>query len=224
MKKILIVDDEPDIIEFLKYNLIKEGYFVLSSNNGVEALKVAAENIPDMIILDVMMPGMDGIETCRQLRGTNIFKNTIIIFLSACSEDYSQITGLDTGADDYIVKPVKLRVLFSKINAFFRRSEDTENNQNLIKLGSYTIDKNKYQVRFGEKEIDLPKKEFELLYYLASKPDRVVRREEIYNKIWGDEIIVGERTIDVHIRKLRDKLGDDVIKTIKGVGYKFESQ
>lgn len=222
MKKVLIVDDEPDILEFLSYNLIKEGYEVLTANNGSEAIKKAMKSVPDMIILDVMMPEMDGIETCRRLRENSLFKNTIIIFLSARSEDYTQIAGLDTGADDYIVKPVKLRILISKINAFFRRSVETENNENILKFNSFIIDKNKYLVSIEDKEIFLPKKEFELLFYLASKPGRIVRREEIYNKIWGEDIIVGERTIDVHIRKIRDKLGDEIIKTIKGIGYKFE--
>lgn len=222
MKKILIVDDEPDILEFLSYNLIKEGYNVSTASNGAEAINTANKMIPDMIILDVMMPEIDGIETCRQLRNLTTFKNTIIIFLSARSEDYTQIAGLDTGADDYIVKPVKLRILLSKINAFFRRTAESVSKQNIIQTGSLIIDKNKYLVTLNHKEIYLPKKEFELLYFLASKPGRVIRREEIYNKIWGNEIVVGERTIDVHIRKLRDKLGDGIIKTIKGIGYKFE--
>lgn len=223
MKKILIVDDEPDILEFLKYNLVKEGFHVVTANNGAEAIQSAKETNPDLIILDVMMPEMDGIETCRQLRSKSAFKNTIIIFLSARSEDFTQVAGLETGADDYLVKPVKLRILISKIKAYFRRFEDDATDLNITKTGSLVINKNTYLVTKGNKEYSLPKKEFELLNLLASKPNNVFTREDIYSKIWGDEIIVGDRTIDVHIRKLRDKLGDEIIKTIKGVGYKFES-
>lgn len=223
MKKILIVDDEPDILEFLTYNLIKEGFDVSVATNGVEALKIAKEKIPDLIILDVMMPEMDGIETCRQLREISLFKHTIIIFLSARSEDYTQVAGLETGADDYIVKPVKLRILLSKINSYFRRIGKTEINQDTLHIGALIINRQKYIVTDNSKEYSLPKKEFELLYLLASKPNIVLTRDAIYTHIWGDEIIVGDRTIDVHIRKLRDKFGDNIIKTIKGVGYKFES-
>ncbi|MBI5218051.1 MAG: response regulator transcription factor [Bacteroidia bacterium] len=221
MKKILIADDEPDILEFLKYNLVKEGFEVSTANNGVEALKVAYSAHPDLILLDVMMPEMDGIETCRKIRETAALKNTFIIFLSARAEDYTQIAGLESGADDYIVKPVKLRVLISKIKAFFRRAEEQEGNKIFIK--ELIIDKDKYTVAKNKKELHFPKKEFELLFMLASKPNKLFTRDEIYNKIWGNEIIVGDRTIDVHIRKIRDKLGDDLIKTIKGVGYKFDN-
>lgn len=222
MKKILIVDDEPDILEFLKYNLNKEGFETYTATNGLEAIKTAKINIPDLIILDVMMPEMDGIETCRQLRTMSTFNNTVIIFLSARYEDYTQIMGLDVGADDYIVKPVKLRVLISKINAFFRRSEKSQDVKNIIDLGELIIDRNKYIVSYKGEDFSFPRKEFELLYLLASIPNKVFNREEIYGKLWGDDVIVGDRTIDVYIKKIRNKLGDDIIKTIKGVGYKFE--
>ena len=221
MKKILLVDDEPDIIELLKYNLSKEGYEIYSSNNGKDAVKIAQEIIPDLIILDVMMPGIDGVETCRQLREIELLKNSLIIFLSARSEDYSQIAGFDAGADDYITKPIKLRILISKVKALLRRNIAKVIDDNALSVGNIIIDKEKYMVIKDNINISLPKKEFELLLMLSSKPNRVFTRDEILNKIWG-AVIVGDRTLDVHIRKIREKLGDEVIKTIKGVGYKFD--
>ncbi len=221
MKKILIADDEPDILELLQYNLTKEGFEIHTAANGAEALIQAKKIKPDLIILDVMMPELDGIETCRKLREVPDFADTYILFLSARSEDYTQIIALDVGADDYVIKPIKLRILISKIKAVFRRTGQVEDG-NKINISGFLIDKNTYTVRVNSKDIELPKKEFELLYLLASKPNRIFTRDEIYNRIWGDGIIVGDRTIDVHIRKIRDKLGDEVIKTIKGVGYKFE--
>ena len=221
MKKILLVDDEPDIIELLKYNLSKEGYEIYSSNNGKDAVKIAQEIIPDLIILDVMMPGIDGVETCRQLREIELLKNSLIIFLSARSEDYSQIAGFDAGADDYITKPIKLRILISKVKALLRRNIAKVIDDNALSVGNIIIDKEKYMVIKDNINISLPKKEFELLLMLSSKPNRVFTRDEILNKIWG-AVIVGDRTLDVHIRKIREKLGDEIIKTIKGVGYKFD--
>ncbi|HBX52321.1 MAG: DNA-binding response regulator [Bacteroidetes bacterium RIFOXYA12_FULL_35_11] len=221
MKKILIADDEPDILELLQYNLSKEGFEIHTASNGAEALTRAVKIKPDMIILDVMMPELDGIETCRKLKEMPEFANTYILFLSARAEDYTQIIALDVGADDYIIKPIKLRVLISKIKAVFRRTGQTDDD-NKISISGLLIDKNTYTVRLKNKEIELPKKEFELLHLLATKPNRIFTRDEIYNRVWGEGIIVGDRTIDVHIRKIRDKLGDEIIKTIKGVGYKFE--
>ncbi|MDD5571085.1 MAG: response regulator transcription factor [Bacteroidales bacterium] len=220
--KILIVDDEPDILEFLKYNLIKEGFEVYTSTNGKDAIQKAKEIIPDLIILDVMMPGMDGIETCREIKQINILKNILIIFLSARAEDYSQIAGYDAGADDYITKPIKLRILISKIKALLKRFSLDEIKTNIIDFGEIKIDKENYTVVKKNINISLPKKEFELLVFLASKPNRLFTRDEIMNRVWGTSTIVGERTLDVHIRKLREKLGDDLIKTVKGVGFKFE--
>jgi len=219
--KILVVDDEPDILDFIEYNLKKEGYSVNTARNGVEAIKVAKSDPPHLILLDVMMPEMDGIEACREIRNNSSFDNTLIAFLTARNEDFTQIAGFEVGADDYITKPIKPRVLISRIRALLRRyrSEAEEPNLNIGKL---EIDKEKYVVRDGEKEIMLPKKEFELLYLLASKPGKVFKRDEILNRIWGKEVIVGDRTIDVHIRKLREKIGDDAIKTVKGIGYKFD--
>ncbi|MFA6923431.1 MAG: response regulator transcription factor [Bacteroidales bacterium] len=222
MEKILIVDDEPDILEFLKYNLIKEGFEVHTCTNGKDAIQIAKEIIPNLIILDVMMPEMDGIETCREIKQINILKNILVIFLSARSEDYSQIAGYDAGADDYITKPIKLRILISKIKALIKRVSSDEVKTNIIDFGEIKIDKENYIVIKKNKNISLPKKEFELLVFLASKPNRLFTRDEIMNRVWGTSTIVGERTLDVHVRKLREKLGDDVIKTIKGVGYKFE--
>ncbi len=222
--KILIVDDEPDILEFLRYNLAKEGYEVLLANNGEDALKIAEAEIPQLIVLDIMMPKLDGVEVCRQLRNKPEFNSTIIAFLTAREEDYSQIAALDVGGDDYITKPIKPRVFISRVKALLRRlnqNEDTENDI-LIKVGELTIDKERVCVQKGEDNIELAKKEFELLHLLVSKPGKVFSREEIFNKVWGTDVIVGNRTIDVHIRKLREKIGDSYIKTIKGIGYKFE--
>ncbi len=222
--KILLVDDEPDIIEILQYNLRKEGYHVITSANGKEGLLKAIKEIPDLIILDIMMPEMDGIETCRQLREHHELRNAVIVFLSARSEEYSQIAGFDVGADDYIVKPIKPRMFVSRVKALLRRSNiEPESFTSLESvLGNIRIDRDRYVVIKDEKEIYLPRKEFELFSLIISKPGKVFKRDEIIAHVWGNDIVVGHRTIDVHIRKIREKLGDDSIKTIKGVGYKFD--
>ena len=222
--KILVVDDEPDILEFVQYNLQKEGFSVSTAEDGLAGLEEARRVKPDLIILDIMMPEMDGVEVCRQLRSESLFDNTVIAFLTARDEDYSQIAALDVGGDDYITKPIRPRVLVSRVNALLRRSgrKDAENGAEIITAGDLTIDKEKILVLRGTERIELAKKEFELLGLLVSKPGKVFTREEIFNKIWGTDVIVGNRTIDVHIRKLREKLGNDYIKTIKGVGYKYE--
>jgi two-component system, OmpR family, alkaline phosphatase synthesis response regulator PhoP len=220
--KILIVDDEPDILEFLSYNLKKENYEVFLSSNGNEALEVALKTKPNLILLDVMMPGMDGMETCERLRALPELEGIIIAFLTARSEDYSQIAGFEAGADDYISKPIKPKVLISRIKALLKRTTlSGETSDEISDLKSVIIDRERYIVIKDGKEISLPRKEFELLYLLASKPGRVFTREEIFNTVWGNDIVVGERTIDVHIRKLREKLGENNIHTIKGIGYKF---
>lgn len=222
--KILIVDDEPDILEILQYNLEKEGFNVLLASDGQEGLEIATEESPDLIILDIMMPKIDGVELCRTLRTKPQFQSTLIAFLTAREEDYSQIAALDVGGDDYITKPIRPRVLISRIKALLRRSnrgEDAEMGDRIM-IGGLIIDKERVVVEKGEEVIELAKKEFELLYLLASKPGKVFTREEIFNKVWGTNVIVGNRTIDVHIRKLREKIGDKFIKTIKGIGYKFE--
>ncbi|MCU4165474.1 response regulator transcription factor [Carboxylicivirga caseinilyticus] len=225
--KILLVDDEPDIIEFLGYNLRKEGFTVFTANNGEQGLKVAQAEIPELIILDVMMPEMDGIETCEEIKRIPALKNSIVAFLTARGEDYSQIAGFDAGADDYITKPIKPKVLISRVKALLKRyhpnddSKKTESSSETINIGDLTIDRERYIVISSGEEMVLPKKEFELLLLLVSKPEKVFTRDEIYNSVWGDNIIVGDRTIDVHIRKLREKIGQDHIRTIKGVGYKF---
>ncbi|MEM9888173.1 MAG: response regulator transcription factor [Bacteroidota bacterium] len=222
-KKILIVDDEPDILEILKFNLDKEGYLTFTASNGEEAIQVAEKERPDLVILDIMMPKMDGVEVCRQLRQKDKFKQTFIAFLTARDEDYSQIAALDVGGDDYITKPIRPRVLVSRIKALLRRSRQEEDvEETSITLGDLIIDKERISVIKGGKEIELAKKEFELLSLLVSKPGKVFSRDEIFNKVWGTDVIVGNRTIDVHIRKLREKIGDEYIKTIKGIGYKFE--
>lgn len=221
--RILLVDDEDDVLEFLSYNIRKEGYEVYTANNGIKGLQQAIEIIPHLIILDVMMPEMDGIETCREIKQFQQLKNTIIVFLTARGEDYSQIAGFDAGADDYVTKPVKPRLLVSRIKALLRRHHsESEPASPLLDLGTMVIDRERYVVILEGKEINLPRKEFELLQLLASKPNKVFSREEIFAKIWGDNVIVGDRTIDVHIRKIREKLAVNNIKTIKGVGYKFE--
>jgi len=222
---VLLVDDEPDIVEFLGYNLKNEGFKVHTANNGKDAVKIAREINPHIIVLDVMMPGMDGIETCIELRKTDQLKKTLIMFLTARGEDYSQIAGLDAGADDYISKPIKPRVFVSRINALLRRYQTEEApDKQPVTIENLIIDQERYLVIKDNKEIVLPRKEFELLLVLASKPNRVFNREEIFARIWGNDVIVGERTIDVHIRKLREKIGIDNIKTVKGVGYKFETK
>lgn len=223
--KILLVDDEPDILEFIGFNLEKEGYQVYTSNNGKKAIEIAKEVHPHLIILDVMMPDLDGIETCREIRASEGLKNVVITFLTARGEDYSQIAGFDAGADDYITKPIKPRVLISRVNALLRRYNVTSPNNpesNKITIGDLIIDREAYLVTYQGNEFQLPKKEFELLALLASKPGKVYSRDKILKKVWGDEVVVGDRTIDVHIRKLREKLGDKYIRTVKGVGYKFE--
>ncbi len=223
--KILIVDDEPDILEFLKYNLDKEEEFeVYTASDGEQGIKVAEEVRPTLIILDIMMPKMDGVEVCRHLRVKPEFEHTIITFLTARDEDYSQIAALDVGGDDYITKPIRPRVFLSRIKALLRRSgriQDAEPS-GIIKVADLAIDSERVNVTRGDEVIELAKKEFELLYLLVSKPGKVFSREEIFNKVWGTDVIVGNRTIDVHIRKLREKIGDHYIKTIKGIGYKFE--
>jgi two-component system alkaline phosphatase synthesis response regulator PhoP len=221
--KILIVDDDPDIIEILTYNLSNEGYNVKSAVNGVEALKKAKKFIPDIILLDVMMPEMDGIEACSQLREIESLSKSMIIFLSARGEDFTQIAAFDAGADDYINKPVKPKILLKKILSISRRILLENNNTSNIVIGSLVIDRESYSVTLEKDEIALPRKEFELLYLLASKPGKVLTRDEIMFKVWGTQVVVGDRTIDVHIRKLREKIGEKYIKTIKGVGYKFKA-
>lgn len=221
--KILLVDDEPDILEFLSYNLKKEGYNVFTANNGKEAVVIAKKENPHLIILDVMMPDMDGIETCREIREIPGLKDVMIAFLTARSEDYSQIAGFEVGADDYINKPIKPRVLISRIKALLRRGGNAETvASDKVDMGGIKIDRERYLVIQDGREINLPKKEFELLALLASKPGKVFTREVILDKVWGGEVVVGDRTIDVHIRKLREKLGEDFIRTVKGIGYKFE--
>lgn len=219
---ILLVDDEPDIIEIIRYNLTAEGYKVTTAENGIEALKAAKKHKPHLIILDVMMPEMDGMETCIQLRKDPELANTIITFLTARGEDYSQMAGFDAGADDYITKPIKPKILLSKVKALLRRFKDESNVKGeVITAGNLEINREEYKVIKGDEIISLPRKEFELLHLLASQPGRVYQRDEIMERVWGNEVVVGGRTIDVHIRKLREKIGEDSIQTIKGVGYKF---
>ncbi len=220
--KILLVDDEQDILDFLSYNLKKEGYHVLTANNGNDAISIARRELPNLIILDVMMPDLDGMETCRELREIESLRDVVIAFLTARNEDYSQIAGFDVGADDYITKPIKPRVLSSRIKALLRRNATVDVPQEQVDLGGIQIDRDKYLVFKNGEEINLPKKEFKLLALLAAKPGKVFTREFILQQVWGDEVVVGDRTIDVHVRKLREKLGEDYIKTIKGIGYKFE--
>jgi two-component system, OmpR family, alkaline phosphatase synthesis response regulator PhoP len=224
-QKILLVDDEPDILEFIGYNLRKEGYEVFTSSNGKDGLAKAKDVRPNLIILDVMMPEMDGIETCREIRQVPGLKNTIVVFLTARGEDYSQIAGFEAGADDYVTKPVKPRVLVSRVKALLRRyQEEPESNEGkILSVNEFAIDREKYVVVKEGMEFHLPRKEFELLSLLVSKPDRVFTREEILSAIWGDDVIVGDRTIDVHVRKIREKLKTENIRTVKGVGYKYES-
>ena len=219
--KILLVDDEPDILEFLGYNLEKEGYRVLKAKNGQKALKLAREHKPQLVILDVMMPVMDGMETCAEIRKIPELSGTLIAFLTARGEDYSQIAGFEAGADDYITKPIKPKLFISRIQALLRRYKDVPDNSNIIALKGFTIDKNRYVVVIENTEVTLARKEFELLQFLVSRPDKVVSREDIFTNVWGENVVVGDRTIDVHIRRIREKLGIDSIRTIKGVGYKF---
>ena len=218
--KILLVDDEPDILEIVGYNLSAEGYQVITAENGFEAVKKAKKELPHLIILDVMMPEMDGIEACELIRKNPDLTNTIVTFLTARGEDYSQVAGFDAGADDYITKPIKPKVLVSKVKALLRRFKE-EDVVNTVKIGTLEINRDEYKIISKGKEIVLPRKEFELLSLLASKPGKVFKRDEILDTVWGNEVVVGGRTIDVHIRKLREKLGDKSFKTVKGVGYKF---
>ena len=221
--KILVVDDDLDIIEILKYNLNNSGYFVKSANNGIKAIKKAKKFLPDIILMDVMMPEMTGIEACSEIRKIDQLRNTIIIFLSARSEDYTQISAYDAGADDYISKPVKPKILLKKISNIAKKIKLEKTASKILDLGSLKINREEYLVLKNKNEILLPRKEFELLFLLGSKPEKVFTREEIMNKVWGTLVVVGDRTIDVHIRKLREKIGEKYIKTIKGVGYKFEN-
>ncbi len=219
-RKVLIADDEPDILEILKYNLAAEGYDVVTAKDGDEALEKARRNQPDLIVLDVMMPKKTGVEVCGLLRAQAAFKDTLIIFLTALNDENTQIKGLETGADDYISKPISPKVFISRVNALFRRLNKTE--ARILTIENMVIDPERFIVTVGDQEIVLAKKEFELLYLLAIKPGRVFLRHEILNQVWGNDVIVGDRTIDVHIRKIRQKLGVDCITTVKGVGYKFE--
>lgn len=221
--KVLLVDDEQDIIDLLKYNLEREGYQVTTALNGRDAIKQAKQHRPDLIVLDIMMPGMDGVEVCNQLRQMPEFKQTLITFLSARAEDYSQIAGFEAGADDFITKPVRPKVFLSKVKALLKRSGSERPEGQVLEANGVRVDLEKVLVQVGEQELQLPKKEFELLTLLIGKPGKVFKREEIYNQIWGNELFVGDRTIDVHIRKLREKIGEDRIKTIKGIGYKFDA-
>ncbi|MDB4919255.1 response regulator transcription factor [Mucilaginibacter sp.] len=224
-QKILIVDDEPDILELIEYNLKKEGYQVFLARNGQEAVAEAKRSLPDLIVLDIMMPKMDGIEACRIMRTMPEFKNTFMVFLTARSEEYSEIAGFNVGADDYIAKPIKPRALVSRINAILRRNAPAEDiTDNKLEIGDLVIDREAYLVFQRGNKVVLAKKEFELLYLLASKPGKVYTREVILKNIWEDSVVVTNRTIDVHIRKLREKLGDDCVSTVKGVGYKFEAR
>jgi len=220
--KILLVDDEPDILEIVSYNLSSEGYEVYTAKNGVEGVAKAKKKQPHLLILDVMMPEMDGIEACEIMRNTPGLENTIITFLTARGEDYSQVAGFDAGADDYITKPIKPKVLVSKVKALLRRlKEDRAEVEDIVTVGNIVINREEYKIVNDGKEITLPRKEFELLSLLTSKPNKVFKREVILDKVWGNEVVVGGRTIDVHIRKLREKIGDHHFKTVKGVGYKF---
>ncbi|MBZ9788348.1 response regulator transcription factor [Psychroflexus sp. CAK57W] len=218
---ILVVDDDPDILEILSYNLNAEGYKVVTAENGVEAVKKAKKKKPHLVILDVMMPEMDGIEACEQIRETKGLENTLITFLTARGEDYSQVAGFDAGADDYITKPVRPKVLMSKVKALLRRFKSGTSEKNIYEIGDIIINRDEYKITSQGTEMTLPRKEFELLSLLTSEPNKVFKRDDILNTVWGNEVVVGGRTIDVHIRKLREKLGDDKFKTVKGVGYKF---
>jgi two-component system alkaline phosphatase synthesis response regulator PhoP len=222
--KILLVDDEPDILEIVSYNLRNEGYQIFTASNGIEAIKSAKKIIPHLILLDVMMPEMDGIEACEKIRDTKGMEDVIIAFFTARGEDYSQVAGFEAGADDYITKPVKPKVLVSKVKSLLRRlKESTSETENIIKIGDITINKDEYFVQMDKQKFSLPRKEFELLVLLTSKPGKVFKRETILETVWGNDVVVGGRTIDVHIRKLREKIGDNRFKTVKGVGYKFNS-
>ena len=219
--KILVVDDEPDILEMVTYNLQKEGFKVKTASNGIKALQVATEFLPDVFLLDIMMPKQDGVETCRQIRETPALKNACVIFLTARGEEYSEVAAFDSGADDYIVKPIKPRALVKRIIAHLRRSSSVSEKDNILTIKDLTINRTSYSVHKGKKNIVLPKKEFELLHFLAKHPNKVFGRDDLLSNIWGSDVYVVARTVDVHIRKLREKIGSKYIATIKGVGYKF---
>jgi len=219
--KVLVVDDEEPILELLKYNLEKSGYEVKIAQDGAKAVDIAKKFVPDLVLLDIMMPKMDGVETCRQLRGLPELQKTFVVFLTARSEEYSEVAAFDIGADDYITKPIKPRALMSRISALFRRESKKSSPSNTISVGGLTIDRTSYTVTIDGREINLPKKEFELLYFLAQNPNKVFSREELLQNIWGTDVYVLARTVDVHIRKVREKIGEDYITTVKGVGYKF---
>lgn len=221
--KILLVDDDADIIEIVQYNLVQEGYQIFTASNGKEAITVAKKELPHLIIMDVMMPVMDGMEACEQIRLLPELQNVIITFLSARNEDYSQLAGFEAGADDYIAKPIKPKILVSKVKGLLRRLKDQKEGSETLNVAGLEINREEYKVIHEGRELVLPRKEFELLYLLASKPGKVFKREEILDSVWGNEVVVGGRTIDVHIRKLREKMGDDLFTTIKGVGYKLDS-
>ncbi len=219
--KILLVDDEPDILEIIGFNLENAGYQVFKAKDGVEALKQAKNIIPHLIIMDVMMPNLDGIEACDLIRKEDQLQQTVIMFLSARGEDFSYVAAFEAGADDYVTKPIKPKVLLSKVKGLLRRFKKPDSSEMVLKFGDLIIDKEEYKVTQNGQSLSLPRKEFELLFLLASKPEKVMKREKIMEKVWGNEVVVGDRTIDVHIRKLREKVGNDYFKTIKGVGYKF---
>lgn len=219
--KVLVVDDEEPILELLKYNLEKGGYEVKTAIDGIKAVEVARKFLPDLVLLDIMMPKMDGVEACRQIREMPELQKTFIIFLTARSEEYSEVAAFDVGADDYITKPIKPRALMSRINALFRRDSKKAPPSNTITIGDLVIDRTSYTIKVNEREINLPKKEFELLYFLALNPNKVFSREDLLQNIWGSDVYVLARTVDVHIRKVREKIGEDYITTVKGVGYKF---
>jgi two-component system alkaline phosphatase synthesis response regulator PhoP len=221
-KKILVVDDEADILELLKYNLKKEGYHVKAVSNGLAAVETAKSFFPDLVLLDIMMPHQDGVETCRQLREIPELENTFIVFLTARSEEYSEVAAFDIGADDYITKPIKPRALMSRISAMFRRGEVKSKENSIISVGGLIIDKTSYTIIVNDQKITLPKKEFQLLYFLAQNPNKVFSRDDLLQNIWGTDVYVLARTVDVHIRKVREKIGEGFIRTVKGVGYKFE--
>ncbi len=221
MHKVLVVDDEEPILELLKYNLEKNGYEVKTALDGARAVEIAKKFIPDLVLLDIMMPKMDGVETCRQLRDLPELQKMFVVFLTARSEEYSEVAAFDIGADDYITKPIKPRALMSRISALFRRDSKKSSLSSTITMGDLTIDRTSYTIQVKGKEINLPKKEFELLYFLAQNPNKVFSREDLLQNIWGSDVYVLARTVDVHIRKVREKIGDDYITTVKGVGYKF---
>jgi two-component system alkaline phosphatase synthesis response regulator PhoP len=221
MHKVLVVDDEESILELLKYNLEKGGYEVKTASDGSKAVDIARKFVPDLVLLDIMMPKMDGVETCRMLRDIPELQQTFVVFLTARSEEYSEVAAFDVGADDYITKPIKPRALMSRISALFRRDSKKTSPSSMINVGDLTIDRTSYTIKVNEKEINLPKKEFELLYFLAQNPNKVFSREDLLQNIWGSDVYVLARTVDVHIRKVREKIGEDYITTVKGVGYKF---